>query len=244
MLRKLISGAVIAAAMASSASAADIYKGDAGSFKDTPYTPAFSWTGFYLGANIGGVWGDYNVSTPDGGFDEGEAFALSYDTNGILAGGQIGYNWQHDRFVFGIEGEIGHLGAEGDTLVGDDVGKTEFGAYGVLAARLGIASNRSLFYVKGGLALAQVDTIAGDDNLTDDTDRTSLDETLSGYVIGGGVEYSLSQNWTVKAEYLYMNFGDEKSSNVDGNTFAHEVDLHTAKVGVNYKLGGHYEAMK
>jgi outer membrane immunogenic protein len=118
----------------------------------------------------------------------------------------------------------------------------------VLAARLGYAVDRSLFYVKAGWALASVETDAGDlidgSSNRDATDRTKLDETLSGYAIGGGVEYALSQNWTVKAEYLYMNFGDESSSNTDGDKFEHEIDLHTAKVGVNYKFGGGYEALK
>jgi outer membrane immunogenic protein len=250
MLRTIIIGAVSAIAMASSAFAADIYKNDAGSLKDTPYTPAFSWTGFYLGANVGYAWGDTDISSNNDGFDEDEA-SIGYDTDGVIAGGQLGYNWQRGRFVFGLEGEIGYLGAEGDKRLpeaddGDNFGETEFGAYGVLAGRLGIASDRALFYVKGGWALASIDTKAGDldEEEIDPSKVTNLDETLSGYAIGGGVEYALSQNWTVKGEYLYMNFGDEKSSNADGDTFKHEIDLHTAKVGVNYKFGGGYEALK
>ncbi|NJM35272.1 MAG: porin family protein [Rhodomicrobium sp.] len=74
---------------------------------------------------------------------------------------------------------------------------------------------------------------------------TILDETLSGYAIGGGVEYALSSNWTMKAEYLYMNFGEENTSNDDDDTFKHETDLHTVKFGVNYKFGGdRYQPLK
>jgi outer membrane immunogenic protein len=249
MLRTMIIGAVSAIAMASSAFAADIYKNDAGSLKDTPYAPAFSWTGFYLGANVGYAWGDTDISSGNGGFDETPG-GIGYDTDGVIAGAQIGYNWQRGRFVFGLEGDIGYLGAEGDERIidsPDNFGETEFGAYGVLAGRLGIASDRALFYVKGGWALASVDTSAGDLDEGDDIDpfdATKLDETLSGYAVGGGVEYALSQNWTVKGEYLYMNFGDEKSNNTVGDTFKHEIDLHTAKVGVNYKFGGGHDALK
>jgi outer membrane immunogenic protein len=250
MVRITMIAALSAAIMASPALAADIYKNDAGSLKDTPYTPAFSWTGFYLGANVGYAWGDVDVSSDNGGFDETPA-SIDYEADGVLAGGQIGYNVQRGRFVFGVEGELGWLGGEGDKFVvgsPDNFGETEFGAYGVLAARLGIASDRALFYVKGGWALANVESSAGDliddGREIDDTDVTTLDETLSGYAIGGGVEYALSQNWTVKAEYLYMNFGEEKSRNLDGDTFEHEIDLHTAKIGVNYKFGGGHEALK
>lgn len=249
MLRNVIIGAVSALALSTSAFAADIYQGDAGSLKDTGYAaPGFSWTGLYLGANVGYGWGDTEVSSNNGGFDEDKA-SLGYDTDGVLAGGQIGYNWQRGAFVIGVEGEVGYLGAEGDKAVvesPDNFGDTEFGAYGVLAARLGIASDRSLFYVKGGWALASVETTAGDldSGAVDPSKVTSLDETLSGYAIGGGVEYALSGNWTVKGEYLYMNFGDEKSSNADGDTFTHETDIHTAKVGVNYKFGGDHSSLK
>jgi outer membrane immunogenic protein len=250
MLRTTILSVVTAATMVSSAFAADIYKNDGGSLKDTPYAPAFSWTGFYLGANVGYAWGENDITSADGGFDETPG-GISYDIDGLLAGVQAGYNWQRGHFVFGVEGDLGFLGAEGDkTLLDspDNFGETEFGAYGVLAARLGIASDRALFYVKGGWALAQVETSAGDlDDATGDVDTvdvTKLNETLSGYAIGGGVEYAFSQNWTVKAEYLYLNFGNEKSSNSDDETFKHEIDLHTVKLGVNYKFGGDYENLK
>jgi outer membrane immunogenic protein len=250
MLRKLIIGAVSVAAMATSAFAADIYRGEeGGSLKDS-YVPGFSWTGLYLGANVGYAWGDVDISSRDGGFDETPG-GIDYDADGVLAGGQIGYNWQRGSFVIGVEGEIGYLGAEGDKTVlasPDNFGETEFGAYGVLAARLGVAVDRSLFYVKGGWALANVETEAGDivngTNNRDASDRTKLDETLSGYAIGGGVEYALSQNWTVKAEYLYLGFGEENSGNNDGDKFDHDLDLHTAKVGVNYKFGGGHDALK
>lgn len=245
MLRTTIIGMVTAATMASSAFAADIYKNDGGSLKDTPYAAAFSWTGFYLGANVGYAWGENDISSADGGFDQ-DPVGIRYDTDGVLAGVQVGYNWQRGHFVFGLEGDVGFLGAEGDKTVDDNFGETQLGAYGVLAARLGIASDRTLFYVKGGWALASVETNAGDldGGEVDEDDVTKLDETLSGFAIGGGVEYAFSQNWTVKAEYLYLNFGDEKSSNNDDDTFKHDIDLHTVKLGVNYKFGGDYENLK
>ncbi|NJM35271.1 MAG: hypothetical protein HC850_11810 [Rhodomicrobium sp.] len=133
---------------ASAASAADIHSGG-GSYKDAPaeYAPAFSWTGFYLGGHVGYGWADHDISSDDGGFDETPG-GIGYDTDGIIGGGQIGYNWQTGNFVIGLEAEGGYLGVEGDKFAVDDpdnFADTEFGAYGVLAARLGIASERALF---------------------------------------------------------------------------------------------------
>ena len=255
MIIRIALGAATAALLSSSVFAADIYSDEGdyeGSYKDTaPYYAApFSWTGLYVGGHIGYASGDSDISSEDGGFDETPG-GISFETDGIIGGGQIGYNWQTGNFVIGIEAEGGYLGAEGDEFIVDDpdnFGETEFNAYGVLAARLGLASEKALFYVKGGWAFADVETAAGDlingsDDI-DDTDLTILDDTLSGYAIGGGLEYAVSSNWTVKAEYLYLDFDDETTGNNDGDSFNHENDLHTVKLGVNYKFGGHYDGLK
>ena len=249
-LRSAISMAA-AMVMTSSAFAADIYEGDSGSYKDAPavYNPAFSWTGFYLGGHVGHGWGNHEVSSD--GFDQVHVF--NYDSDGVFGGAQIGYNWQTGNLVLGIEADAGYLGVKGDDFVDDgftgEIADTEFGAYGVLAGRLGIAADRALFYVKGGLAVAAIETVAGD--LDDDGNRfqccdTRLDETLYGYAIGSGVEYAFASNWTMKAEYLYMNFRNETAEvNDSASTSNHETDLHTVKFGVNYKFGNEgYEPLK
>lgn len=249
-MRLALISAIGVIALSSSAFAADMYS--RGSFKDGrgDYVPAFSWTGFYIGAHVGYGWGEYDISSDDGGFDETPG-GISYDTDGVLAGVQLGYNWQRDNFVVGIEADVGYLGAEGDKTVldsPDNFGDTSFDAYGVIAGRLGIVADRSLFYVKGGWAVARVETDAGDiiDNSDnkDESDRTSLDDTLSGYAVGGGVEYAFAPNWTLKAEYLYLDFEDESSGNDDGDRFEHETDMHTVKVGVNYRFGDHSSPLK
>ena len=75
-----------------------------GSIKDEPIpVHVFSWTGFYIGAQIGYGWADVDAqSGPLGGFDQ----SYAYDADGVLGGGHLGYNWQHGRWVFGIEADL------------------------------------------------------------------------------------------------------------------------------------------
>jgi len=252
MFKHFALGLTLAAMISGPALAADLFDEPAEvSFKDAPvaYGPTLFWVGLYAGGHIGYAFGNSNssISSDDGGFFENpsnELRELSFDTEGFLAGGQLGYNWQIGQFVVGLEGDAGYIGADGGGenviggLVSED-GETEYGAYGVLAARAGLAHDRSLFYLKGGLALANVETVAADlDDGVDvvEDDRTTLDETLYGYAIGGGLEFALSSRWTFKGEYLYFDFDEETSTNAQGDTFEHENELHTVKLGVNYKF--------
>ncbi|MEL6297148.1 MAG: outer membrane protein [Pseudomonadota bacterium] len=244
-MKRTIGSALVAFAFAVSAtslaSAADFGGRFERSFKDDPIPPAaFSWTGFYFGGHLGYGSGDSTTSGESPGAFDGNPDAVSTDPDGIFGGVQLGYNYQSGSFVVGIEADVGYLGID-DAAEVDDEGFAdhEYGAYGVLALRLGIASNRALFYAKGGLALAEIDTKAGDllaAGGPDESDLTSFDETYVGYAIGGGIEYAVTDRWTLKAEYLYMDFGSEDSTNDDGNDFSTDHELHTAKVGLNYKF--------
>lgn len=123
--------ALLAAAPA--ANAADIYNGDGG-LKDAgpvDYAPPITWTGFYLGANLGGVWDDS---------DDVEIF----DDAALIAGAHLGYNWQGPRnFIIGLEGDVGFL---------DDV---EYLA--TIRGRLGYAFGPTLVYGTGGAAFIGFD---------------------------------------------------------------------------------------
>jgi outer membrane immunogenic protein len=105
----------------------------------------------------------------------------------------------------------------------------------VIAGRLGLAMDSALLYVKGGLAMARITNEAG--LIGDPTDFTSTSGTRTGYAIGGGLEYALNRQWSLKGEYLYMDFGNTGSGNLDGDTFSHSNALHTFKIGVNYRFG-------
>lgn len=200
--------------------------------------PAFTWTGFYVGANAGGaVAGDIktNVSTPFGSAHD------SVSTGGFLVGGTVGYNYQfHPNWVVGVEGDIGYADVQArssgnapgysyNTKAGID------GYFGTIRGRIGYATGQWLFYGTGGWAFAQGKTSTSELG-AGYASSVSADRDLSGYVVGGGVEYAVSQSLSVKAEYLYADF-DKKRVVLPGIASASvSQDTHLLKVGVNYRF--------
>ena len=159
----------------------------------------------------------------------GPAFASSgtADIDGAVAGGQIGYNWQASSWVFGLETDIQWTGQKGSTAfcltVGCPLGSFVANAdyhlrwFGTLRARAGILIDpRVLLYVTGGLAYGQVETDYTAGILGLPLAATSSSTTRAGWTIGGGIEGALSNNWTVKAEYLYMDLGTLASGTLAG----------------------------
>lgn len=204
------------------------------------------WSGGYIGVHLGYGWGTVEATDtdPGGGFfdeDTGESFAV--DATGFLAGLQAGANWQMDSVVLGIEGQVGFFGISGDDVVledPDNFGRVDFGAYGDVTARLGFAADNALFYLKGGLAVAQIDTTFGDivDGTPDEDPLStgSFSGMKGGWTVGVGAELALDDNWSVKAEYQYYDFGTEELVDVEGDTADATFKLHTVKVGLNYSF--------
>jgi outer membrane immunogenic protein len=239
MRNALLSGVAVAVIFGGTAMAADMpppYKAP------PPQQPYYSWTGFYLGTHTGVAVGRTNTSNlaPFGGFDAG--VPVNYEVNpvGIFGGGQIGYNWQIGQFVVGAEIDGGYLGARSRTRQTDDQIEVRYGAYGTFTARGGLAFDRLMSYVKGGAVVANVKNTATDldgGTVVDPSDFSSTSKAQWGWTIGSGFEYAIAPSWTVKSEYLYMDFGKERSTNLDGDAFEHKNRLHTWKVGLNYKWG-------
>ncbi|MGP0088740.1 MAG: outer membrane protein [Xanthobacteraceae bacterium] len=209
--------------MVAAASAADLY------VKAPP--AVYSWTGCYVGGNAGYAWGTANSSdTPGGawlttGIAPADLAAIqaqgtqSTNVSGFTGGGQIGCNWQTGRLVFGIEGDGEYLGVSSSSfssIVLPTSGVTAANSASVSAhslftvrPRAGFAVDRTLFYVTGGLAMGNVSysdtqTIFAPPN---PSASGSVSSTRTGYAVGGGVEYALSNHWTAGAEYLYVNLG-------------------------------------
>ncbi|QJP16343.1 porin family protein [Starkeya sp. ORNL1] len=214
--------------------------------------PAFSWTGFYIGAHGGYGWGrnewsnyvdPINGTTVDGPDAE-------YDIEGGLAGGQIGFNWQINQFVLGVEADASWADINGkgkysdDTcLLSNDACETKIDALGTITARLGAAFDRALFYVKGGAAWAHTEYHAGytqpDDPGFNFSDQPN--ETRWGWTIGAGAEYAFADNWSVKIEYNYIELGDDRIEfDYSPQTFgaSGEADQHLSivKAGINYRF--------
>jgi outer membrane immunogenic protein len=119
-----------------------------------------------------------------------------------------------------------------------------------LRPRVGITAHNWLFYVTGGLAVANVkDRFTFTETFAGGSESASISRTKAGWTVGAGTEYALAMGWSVKAEYLYVDLGRETTSSTNFATpmatfptsvFTHSVDLRSniVRLGLNYKLGG------
>lgn len=255
-----------------------------------PPAPMYNWTGFYVGLNGGGAWGQSNVTTnvncnvPAGtGYfcdsaGTGAANAAALDASGtgkihssaFTGGVQAGYNYQWDRAVAGIETDVNSFHLSG-TLRGTGVFPVAGpGAPSALLAgtaytiadsvstdwlwtirgRIGwLAQPNLLTYVTGGAAVTRLSltTTYNDNNAVGPGPESvsgSAAATKVGWTVGGGAEWLLNNNWSVKAEFLYLDFGSVTTNiTVVGkasaaNTISTKADLtaEIARLGVNYKF--------
>jgi outer membrane immunogenic protein len=243
-MQKTLAAATVAALVgfAGAANAADLYR-SGGSLKD-PIVPVTSWTGFYVGANVGGAWGDLEVTNVDNytGIKK-----FSNDPAGVLVGGTIGYNIQSGAFVFGIEGDLGYMDL-GNTKVqplspgGDTKSNIDGGLYGDITARVGYSFDKALVYAKGGYAFYDGEADVVDNCNTGACggalNHSNKTDTLSGWVIGGGIEYAWSPTYSLKAEYLHYEFDAERVRFVDAAyRWDNTLNVDTVKVGINYHIG-------
>jgi outer membrane immunogenic protein len=246
-MKKFLLGAVglVALGMAAPASAADLAA--------RPYTkapppiiaPIYDWTGFYIGANGGwaqshNCWDFVPVAgaiIPDG----------CRDRSGGVFGGQLGYRWQANQFVFGVEaqGDWADLNNTRVSLIDPRFStRTKTDGIGLFTGQLGYAWNASLFYVKGGAAVT--------------SNRFSIQSTLTGFefasasstrwggALGVGWEYGFAPNWSAGIEYDHLFMGNANNSFsvvnpiVAGalNRISQDVDMVTLRVNYRFGWGG------
>lgn len=180
------------------------------------YTSASNWTGFYAGIN-----GGYGWAETDGG--------ISFDDyEGIFGGAQVGYNYDFGGFVLGVEGDIqlSDIGYEETVAPGFGL-EAKLDYFGTVRARAGYAFDGFLPYVTGGLAFGGASIEA-----TTPFGSAEIDDTFVGFTVGGGLEVAVTDNVSVKGEYLYTDFG---SADFDTGI---DVDLtsHVVRLGVNYRF--------
>jgi len=171
---------------------------------------AYNWTGFYLGGSLGGVWGDLRVdATPYGGP------IWTNQTNDIYFGALAGANYQIDKIVLGVEGDIG--GTSGSTdkvpLVGFAplVGEGKIDYLGTLRGRVGFAFDRMLVFGTGG-----VGWLGSDVTLNNAAINTHTQLDHFGWVIGGGAEWAFTDRVSLRGDYLYGQFDTKTSANSFG----------------------------
>ena len=213
--------------------------------------PMFNWSGFYVGAHIGGTWGtteaEVNSITVPGLLALGGITlpVTSQAFNGFIGGGQAGYNWQSGIVVFGVEGEIAGTNAKGTApclVVLSCESKQNWMA--TAAARLGLADGRDLYYVKGGAAWSHNTYSANLNVLASATSEVS--DNRWGWLVGAGLEHAFTPAVSAKLEYNYIDYGSENynfglallGAPIDLGTKIREYQ-HVVKVGVNYRFGAY-----
>ncbi|WP_029005083.1 outer membrane protein [Azorhizobium doebereinerae] len=232
-MKRLLLSSAIALAIAAPASAADLANRYPVKAVVAP-APVFSWTGFYIGANAGYGGDKYNYN-----FGVPVTSSASADSSGFFAGGQIGYNYQFaNNVVLGLETDIQWSGIEGniDTASARSASniKSSLDYFGTVRARVGYAFDRVLPYITGGMAYGESKTSAT--QLSGSTlSIFDGNDTKVGWTIGGGLEYALTNNWTFKTEYLYVDLGDSDYG-VGSSAVSVDNKFHTVKAGVNYKF--------
>jgi len=231
-MKRLVGIALLASGIATSALAADL-PARVYTKAPPPVVDVYNWTGFYIGGNIGYSWGrssDYSTLTNGAGT---VLFANSSAVNldGVVGGGQVGYNWQVQNWVWGFEADIQGtdekgsrsfvcatgvctppaLPAVGVFLPASPISvltmdqKIEW--FGTVRARGGIlVTPRVLLYGTGGLAYGDVRTAETITN-TAVSQVFSTTDTRVGWTVGAGIEGAIGGNWTAKAEYLYIDLG-------------------------------------
>jgi len=235
-----------------------------------PIVEVYNWTGFYIGGNVGYSWGrsrDDSTLTNTAGT---VLFASSdrSDLNGVLGGGQIGYNWQMQNWVWGLEADIQATDEKGSRFFTCPTGvcTPTFGViavfpgpavpvspldqkiewFGTVRGRAGIlAAPKVLLYATGGLAYGEVRTA---ETIGAGLFGFSNTDTRVGYTVGAGVEGAIGGNWTAKLEYLYVDLGKTSGSflttipalggGVLTSNFSSRITDNVLRVGINYRFGG------
>jgi outer membrane immunogenic protein len=265
-MRHTTLGMVGAVCIASMASAADL------PVKAPVQAPApvYGWTGFYVGGDVGALRTRSNGQwdpLPDVLFFG--VFPISGDLKetAFVGGLHAGYNWQLSPWwVVGIEADWSWTNAEGNftqswvSIIGPTARPTALTSMSIgpnwlatIRGRVGyLVVPNALLYFTGGAAWADVDYTASANNEPTRPDRyvssTSFSKTVSGYVLGGGLEWALWSNWSIRAEYLFYHLNTSTAVVVPptdtalfppplGSGFSWSgTDLHTVRVGASYKF--------
>ena len=213
--------AVLGGSALSGASAADLPRRSP-AYVQPAYAPIFTWTGFYAGFNAGYGGGD----------SKGTGNALAGTLSGGFGGGTIGYNYQYQQLVVGLEADADFAGiGNTQTSAGPLTAKSDLDFQTTIRARAGYSMNRALIFVTGGYAGGDLHSTVYD---TPRNVFAANSNFLSGYAIGAGVEYAFMPNLSGKVEYLYTDLGQAYN-------FAHTADVtriglttSNVKIGVNY----------
>jgi outer membrane immunogenic protein len=258
MRRSFLLAAVFAIASGQFASAADMPT------KAPVYAPAFNWNGFYVGADAGvlaargsGTW----TPLPSALLFGADAFTGDLNKTSFVGGIHGGYNWLlNSSVLLGVEADWSWtknsastaktpwtLGGVGFPPLSSTTMSRDINWLASLRGRLGmLVTPNALVYLTGGVAwggfnygAAATNGVVGSYSVA-----TSSSKTSAGYVLGGGVEWALTNNWLVRGEYLYYGMNSSQSALATSTTFPtnpsgfswDNAKIHVGRVGLSYKF--------
>ena len=240
-MKKLLLAGVAAAALSTTVISSGALAADLGS----PRMPvaetavvvpvAFSWSGFYGGVHFGYGWGRSNWGFSPSGT------SVSPSMDGVFGGGQLGFNYQINNFVMGIEGDASAADLSGwracPNAAFTCASRANF--LGSIRGRIGYAWDRTLVYATGGVAFGQFRNRTYDAATV--TQVGAFSNSRVGYALGAGLEYAWTPNVTTKLEYMYYDFGSSTQLPGPGSLDPTGFDstrirnnVHTVKIGLNY----------
>jgi outer membrane immunogenic protein len=233
MTKLLFVTAALAALIASPALAADIRRPPPPVYKAPPPPPVlavYNWSGCYLGGHAGGLFATKEW-TGNNGADLG-----SHDANGYLAGAQVGCNIQVGNWVFGVQGDYAYVDAEGSNVSNvnrANRNRSKIESLSSVTGRFGLAYDRFLGYVKGGAAWEEdnydISSLAG-------VTVATASELRSGYTVGVGAEYAVTNNVTWFVEYNFYDFGTRSNTFSNNNVVDINEVKNVVKGGFNFKF--------
>jgi outer membrane immunogenic protein len=193
--------------------------------------PLNTWTGFYVGAQVGYGFGQSSgTQNANGTFFP--VVPYSIDPAGVLAGGHVGFNYQTGALVVGAEADVEASNLNGATTIfafdQTYVFNVKADTLASVRGRIGWAQDRLMLYGTGGVAWGHVSTPPLD----------ALNGWRTGWTAGAGAEYALPRNWSARVEYHYTDLGrassfDPNLNSTDDNKFS----FHAVRLGVSRKLG-------
>jgi outer membrane immunogenic protein len=265
-MKRILLLVLASTALASHASAADVAP-------YSPAMPAFNWSGVYGGGNIGYGWSGFDGSSADISYVDdagtpapGDDVSYVYpgfgdiDSDGVVGGLYGGANFEFGGVMFGLDADYTWGGVSGDVSTGDILingapsGRFGEGSLDVdwlahVRGRLGYGFDRFMVFAAGGLAVAGLNSDTSFSELpSGDLTRSSGDDSVTGWTIGGGIEWAATDNLIVRAEYLYDRFDNVNlggytindpvnegpiSTSIDG-----DLSVNIVRVGVSWKFGG------
>jgi len=244
-MRAIVIAAFSLLALAATASASDLPRGPR--YQPAPILQATStWDGFYVGGNLGGGWANARSDFSAAGVVFGTA---DNHMAGFAGGAQLGYNWQRGPYVFGAETDFQLANIKGSLSTSCSAAQCgvplaasyeqKMPWFGTVRGRIGYAQDGWLLYATGGYAYARLTTNASA-SAGGVSASLSQQDFRSGWTVGGGVEVALTPRWSLKTEYLYMDFGSKNTTwTVTGLPAlgdSTKLNVNLVRTGVNYRF--------